>query len=267
MDGLFSLSVSHLDHELDRLYRNNGDGTFTDDTIASGIGQTNLLNSAFGARFFDFDNDGWRDLLVNNGHILDNISIYHPEVTYEEQKKLYRNTGKGVFVDVTQSQGADFLAPRIGRGLAVGDYDNDGWQDFLVSNNGEEAQLFRNEGASLPATKNNHWIAIQLVGTKSNRDAIGAQLKLVAGDLTSYDQTKGGMSYCFTQDPPFFFGLGTRQQIDSLETRCPSGLKKKILHPPVNSFLRVEEGKGSAQVLHNASGRRSPPMPDPAPRP
>jgi enediyne biosynthesis protein E4 len=249
--GLPSIFVSHLDHELDRLYRNNGDGTFTDDTIASGIGQTNFRNSAFGARFFDFDNDGWRDLLVINGHILDNISIYHSEVTYEEEKKLYRNSGKGMFVDVTNLQGAEFRAPRVGRGLAVGDYDNDGWQDFLVSNNGEDAQLFRNEGASLPVTKNNHWVAIQLVGTKSNRDAIGTQLKLVAGDLISYDEAKGGMSYCSAQDPRIFFGLGARDHIDSLEIRWPSGIKETITNVPVNTFLRIEEGKNAAEVLHN----------------
>ena len=257
-DGLLSLFVSHLDHELNRLYHNNGDGTFTDDTIASGIGQTDFRNSAFGARFFDFDNDGWRDLLVINGHILDNISIYHPEVTYEEEKKLYRNVGKGMFEDITTSQGPDFRAPRIGRGLAVGDYDNDGWQDFLVNNNGEDAQLFRNEGASLPATKYNHWVAIQLVGTKSNRDAIGARLKLVAGGLTSYDQTKGGMSYCSAQDPRIFFGLGAHEQIDSLEIWWPSGLKETILHPPADSFLHIEEGKNAAEVLHydRENGRR-----------
>jgi len=266
-NGLPSLFVSHLDHELDRLYSNNGDGTFTDDTIASGIGQTNFRNSAFGARFFDFDNDGWRDLLVINGHILDNIPIYHPEVTYEEEKKLYRNTGQGRFVDVTPSQGAGFRAPRVGRGLAVGDYDNDGWQDFLVSNNGEDAQLFHNEGASLPATKNNHWIVIRLVGTKSNRDAIGARLKLVAGDLTSYDQTKGGMSYCSAQDPRIFFGLGTHDRVDSLEISWPSGLKETISNLPVNTFFRIEEGKGTAQVLQDAATKRSPPKPESVPHP
>src|SRR5208282_2204338 len=95
---------------------------------------------------FDFDNDGWRDLLVVNGHILDNIPVYHPDVTYAEEKKLYRNMGEGRFVDATKTQGADFRARRVGRGLAVGDYDNDGWQDFLVSNNGEDAQLFHNDG-------------------------------------------------------------------------------------------------------------------------
>jgi enediyne biosynthesis protein E4 len=172
-------------------------------------------------------------------------------VTYEEEKKLYRNSGKGMFVDVTNLQGAEFRAPRVGRGLAVGDYDNDGWQDFLVSNNGEDAQLFRNEGASLPVTKNNHWVAIQLVGTKSNRDAIGTQLKLVAGDLISYDEAKGGMSYCSAQDPRIFFGLGARDHIDSLEIRWPSGIKETITNVPVNTFLRIEEGKNAAEVLHN----------------
>jgi hypothetical protein len=243
------LFVSHLDYELDRLYRNNGDGTFTDYTIASGIGQSNLLNSAFGARFFDFDNDGWRDLLVINGHILDNIATYHPEVAYEEEKKLYRNTGQGNFVDATKSQGPDFRAPRVGRGLAVGDYDNDGWQDFLVSNNGEDAQLFHNDGATAPGAKDNHWLAVQLVGTKSNRDGNGAHLKLIAGDLISYDQTKGGMSYCSAQDPRIFFGLGKHTRVDSIEIWWPSGLKEKVTNLPVDIFVRIEEGSASAKGI------------------
>jgi len=366
-NGLLYLFVSHLDFELNRLYRNNGDGTFTDYTIASGVGQSDILNSAFGARFFDWDNDGWRDLLVVNGHILDNIKLYHPEVDYEEEKKLYRNTGQGRFVDASKSQPADFRGPRVGRGLAVGDFDNDGWQDFLVSNNGEDAQLFHNDGGwpepvtpvhqipppppftpkapagsapcaassasggaasspesgeetrpsllhktpakpaganppagapcpapatpSAPATapstppkdpksgaaltndppavaaatspaagKNskgpsenlpdrNHWLAIRLVGTRSNRDAIGAHLKLVAGDLTSYDQSKGGMSYCSAQDPRIFFGLGSRERVDSLEIWWPSGLKETLTNLPVDMFLTIVEGKGTAQAV------------------
>ena len=148
--GKMDLFVSHLDFELNRLYRGNGDGTFTDATIASGIAQTNILDSSFGARFFDFDNDGWRDLLVINGHILDNIALYHPDVKYEEPKRLYRNTGGGHFVDASATQSATFLSPRVGRGLAVADFDNDGWLGFLVNNNGEDAQLFRNDGAAPP---------------------------------------------------------------------------------------------------------------------
>ncbi len=244
-NGLLYIFVSHLDYELNRLYRNNGDGTFTDDTIASGLGQTNILQSAFGARFFDFDNDGWRDLLVVNGHILDNIPLYHPAVRYAEEKKLYRNTGQATFEDATQTQGADFRSPRVGRGLAVGDYDNDGWLDFLVSNNGQDAQLFHNEGASDPAARGNHWLGVKLVGTKSNRDGNGAHLKLVAGDLTSYDQAKGGMSYISAQDPRIYFGLGTHQRVDSLEIWWPSGIKETLTNVPVDTILTIVEGKGA----------------------
>jgi enediyne biosynthesis protein E4 len=248
-NGLLYLFVSHLDFELNRLYRNNGDGTFTDYTIASALGQTNILNSAFGARIFDFDNDGWRDLLVVNGHILDNIALYHPEVTYEEEKKLYRNMGNGVFMDATRTQNAAFRAPRVGRGLAVGDYNNDGWQDFLVSNNGEDAQLFRNNGADEPAAAGNHWIAVRLIGTKSNRDGNGAALKVIAGDLTSYDQAKGGMSYCSAQDPRIFFGLGKRDKVDLLEVRWPSGIVDRFQNLPVDDFVIVEEGNRQARAI------------------
>jgi enediyne biosynthesis protein E4 len=348
-NSLLYLFVSHLDFELNRLYRNNGDGTFTDYTVASGVGQSSILNSAFGARFFDFDNDGWRDLLVVNGHILDNIKLYHPDVNYEEEKKLYRNTGEGRFVDATKSQGPDFRAPRVGRGLAVGDYDNDGWQDFLASNNGEDAQLFHNEGGAVvlpgapsfgsqkggtsdmdaasrgvpgsaagvgsrsevPGVDNparigipseqheprdpsfesqkggssdgastsggvmdlrkgrdkvprpsdsppqkNHWLAIRLIGTKSNRDGIGAHIKVVAGDLTSYDQSKGGMSYCSAQDPRIFFGLGSHARVDSLEIWWPSGLRESVSNLPVDVFLTIEEGTGKAVARKYAAHKK-----------
>jgi enediyne biosynthesis protein E4 len=246
-NGKMDLYVSHLDFELNRLYRNNGDGTFSDDTIASGLGQTNILDSSFGARFFDWDNDGWRDLLVTNGHILDNIKLYHPEVTYEEERRLYRNVGQGRFVDATKTQGADFRASRVGRGLAVGDFDNDGWLDFVVNNNGEDAQLFRNEGASAPAARRNHWLGVHLVGTKSNRDGIGARLRLRAGDFVSYDQAKGGMSYCSAQDPRIYFGLGEHARADSLEILWPSGVKDVVRGLAADRIVTVVEGKGIAK--------------------
>ncbi len=255
-NGLLYLFVSHLDFELNRIYRNNGDGTFTDYTIASGIGQTNILNSAFGARFFDFDNDGWRDLLVVNGHILDNIKLYHPEVTYDEEKTLYRNLGEGRFVDATRTEGADFRASRVGRGLAVGDFDNDGWQDFLVSNNGEDAQLFRNEGGSSPAAKDNHWIAVRLIGVTSNRDGIGASLKLTAGDFTSYDQAKGGMSYCSAQDPRIYFGLGKHDHVDSIVIHWPSGYAQELRDIPADVIVTVTEG------VNAKADRYPPPRPE-----
>jgi enediyne biosynthesis protein E4 len=254
--GLFDLYVSHLDFEWNRFYRNNGDGTFTDATISSGLGQTNYRNSSFGARFFDFDNDGWRDLVVTNGHILDNIALYHPGVTYAEERKLYRNLGNGKFADVTSSQDAAFRVPRVGRGLAVGDYDNDGWLDLLVSNNGEDAQLFQNTDGSEPAAKNNHWLGVRLIGTKSNRDGIGAAIKITAGDFLSYDQAKGGMSYCSAQDPRIHFGLGVHAKADTLEITWPSGAHEVIKNVPADQYVTIEEGKGLSSYKFPAIRKR-----------
>jgi hypothetical protein len=254
--GLFDLYVSHLDFELNRYYRNNGDGTFTDATASSSLGQTNYRNSSFGARFFDFDNDGWRDLVVANGHILDNIALYHPSVTYAEERKLYRNLGNTKFADVTSSQDAAFRAPRVGRGLAVGDYDNDGWLDLLFSNNGEGAQLFRNAGGSEPAAQKNHWLGVRLIGTKSNRDGIGSALKLTAGDFVSYDQAKGGMSYCSAQDPRIHFGLGEHAKVDTLEITWPSGAHEIVKNVPADQYATIEEGKGLSPYKFPAIGKR-----------
>jgi enediyne biosynthesis protein E4 len=243
--GRMDLFVTHLDYELNRLYRNHGDGTFSDVTASSGLGNTNFLNSAFGARFVDFDNDGWRDLVVINGHILDNISMYHPNVRYAEVKKLYRNIGQGRFVDATSTQNEAFLVPHVGRGLAVGDYDNDGALDLLVSNNGEYAQLLRNDGGRLSGGSRNHWLGIRLIGTRSNRDAIGARLRLVSGDFTSYDQAQGGMSYCSAQDPRIHFGLGSHTHVDSLEILWPSGAREVLRNIPADQLIVVEEGEGT----------------------
>ena len=267
-NGMFDLYVSHLDFELNRLYRNNGNAVFVDDTIASGLGQSNMLESSFGARFFDFDNDGWRDLLVTNGHILDNIPLYHPQVTYAEERRLYRNTGDGHFVDATSTQGADFRAPRVGRGLAVGDYDNDGWLDFLVNNNGQEAQLFRNSGQLAsrgvaehpvgpitPGANKNHWLGVHLVGTKSNRDAIGAKLKITAGSFSSYDQEKGGMSYMSAQDPRIYFGLGAHARVDSLEIAWPSGAKEIVRDIAADQIVTIVEGRGLSAYHYPATRR------------
>jgi len=202
------------------------------------------LNSSFGARFFDFDNDGWRDLLVTNGHILDNIPLYHPNVTYAEERKLYRNVGDGKFVDITKTQDAAFRSPRVGRGLAVGDYDNDGWLDFVVNNNGEDAQLFRNDGGDVVAAERNHWFAVRLIGTKSNRDGIGAKLKVTAGGFVSVDQAKGGMSYCSAQDPRIYFGLGAHTKVDTLEIEWPSGTRDVMKDLRADQIVTVEEGRG-----------------------
>lgn len=245
------LYVSHLDFELNRLYVNNGGGTFTDATVSSGLGQSNILNSSFGARFVDFDNDSLRDLLVINGHILDNIPIYHPDVTHAEVKKLYRNVSAGRFVDATATQDEAFRAPHVGRGLAIGDYDNDGQLDFLVNNNGEPGQLFRNRG-----TSRTHWLGVRLIGTKSNRDGTGARLKVTAGPLVTSDQAKGGMSYCSAQDPRVYFGLGEQAAINTLEILWPSGERQTLRNIKADQIITVEEGKGQTDFRYPTASRR-----------
>jgi hypothetical protein len=160
-------------------------------------------------------------------------------VTYAEPKKLYRNVGRGKFVDVTDTQPEAFRTPRVGRGLAVGDYDNDGFPDALVSNNGEAGQLFRNSG-----TPDRHWLGVKLVGVKSVRDGTGARLVVTAGSLVSHDQAKGGSSYCSAQDPRILFGLGAQRKVDSLEILWPSGERQTLRDIPADQYITVEEGKG-----------------------
>jgi len=238
-DGDIDLYVSHLDGELNRLYVNEGKRLFTDATITSGLGATTVMNSGFGAQFLDADNDGSRDLVVVNGHILDNVAIYHAGVTHAETKKLYRNLGGGRFADVTASQPESFRAPRVSRGLAVGDYDNDGFPDLLVGNNGQEGQLFRNSGAA-----GRHWVGVRLVGRKSVRDGTGARLKLTAGPMVSYDQVKGGTSYCSSQDPRILFGLGTQAKVDALEILWPSGERQVLRDLPADRYVTIDEARG-----------------------
>lgn len=235
-DADLDLYVSHLDHELDRLYINEGNRLFVDSTVASGLGTTNVLNSSFGADFFDFDNDGRRDLLVITGHIMDNIAIYHAGVTHAEVKKLYQGLGDGSFRDVSDSQPEAFLEPRVGRGLAVGDYDNDGFADFAVNNNGEPGQLFRNSGAA-----GRHWVGVDLDGTAGTRDGVGAKLELRSGSFESHDQIIGGRSYCSAHDPRVGFGSGERSKVDRLEVTWLGGKRQVFLDLPVDRYLRLVE--------------------------
>jgi hypothetical protein len=237
--GRMDFFVCHMDNQPNRFYGNNGDGTFTDRTLSSGLAFTGIRNTSYAARFVDWDNDGNRDLIVVNGSMLDNIALYHPASSYAEPKMLYRNTGGGRFVDATATQPASFGVPRVGRGLAVGDYDNDGNLDFLQSNNGEFAQLYRNRNGS-----GNHWITLKLIGTRSNRDAIGAQVRLRAGPTTSWDQVRSGGSYCSSHDLRVHFGLGTKATVDEVEIRWPSGAVQHLTDLKADRIITVREGEG-----------------------
>ncbi len=238
-NGRMDLIVTHLDLQLARLYQAQADKTFDDATLRAKLGYATFHSSGFGTRFLDYDNDGARDLFIANGHVLDNIERYHADTKYAEPKFMFRNNGHGVFTDVSRQLGADFEVPRVSRGAAICDYDNDGDLDILVSNNGAAPQLFRNDGGN-----QNHWLQFFLIGTKSNRDAVGARVKLTAGDLVLYDQRKGGMSYQSAQDPRLHFGLGARTQVDAVEITWPSGAVTKLRSIPADRIVSVQEDKG-----------------------
>jgi hypothetical protein len=231
--------VTHLDQQLARLYQNEGDGTFDDATFRSKISYDTFRLSGFGVRFMDFDNDGRVDLFMANGHVLDNIERYHAGTRYAEPKSMFRNIGRGVFQNVSEALGKDFQVPRVSRGVAVGDFDNDGDLDILVSNNGGAPQLFRNDGGN-----RNHWIELFLIGVKSNRDAVGARVEVSAGDLVLSAQRKGGMSYQSAQDPRLHFGLGPNGRVNSIVIRWPSGTVTRLVNVPADRIITVREGEG-----------------------
>ncbi len=238
-NGKMDLIVTHLDQQLARFYQNLGGGIFEDATFRSKMSYSTFHLSGFGTRFMDYDNDGARDLFMANGHVLDNIERYHADIKYAEPKLMFRNVSGGVFENVSDRLGPDFLVPRVSRGAAVADFDNDGDLDILVSNNGQTPQLLRNDGGNA-----NHWLEIFLIGTKSNRDGVGARVKLAAGDLVLYEQRKGGMSYQSAQDPRLHFGLGQQGKVDTLEITWPSGAFTKLNNIKADQVISVKEDEG-----------------------
>ena len=238
-DGWLDIYVTHLDFELNRLYHNNHDGTFDDYTYRSGLGNKAMLYSGVSTKFLDYDNDGWEDIVQLNGAMLDNVQLYHSEVSYKEPLLMFRNVGKGQFENVSKSLGPDFQRSIAGRGIATADYENDGDIDIAINNRGDYPELLRNDGGNA-----NHWLEILLIGTRSNRDGIGASLKLTSEGFVHVEQAKGGMGYMSASDPRIFFGLGKRTKIDSLEITWPSGQVDKLTNVPVDKIIVVKEGSG-----------------------
>ena len=238
-DGWLDIYITHLDFELNRLYHNNHDETFDDDTFSSGIGNKAIFLSGLTMKFLDYDNDGWTDICQVNGAMLDNIHLYHSEVTYEEPKLMFRNLGHGKFDKVSDQLGPDFMHPVAGRGLATADFDNDGDIDLAVVARGDYPELLRNDGGNA-----NHWLEVLLIGTKSNRDGVGASLKLTSEGFTQVKQSQGGMGYMSANDPRIHFGLGQRKKIESLVVTWPSGTVEKLADVPINQIIAVKEGAG-----------------------
>jgi hypothetical protein len=238
-DGLPDVYITHLDMELNRLYRNNGDGTFTDNTYASGIGAKAILLSGVAAKFIDYDNDGWPDIVQANGAMVDNVSLYHSMVSYKEPLLMFHNLGNGHFEKSSDALGPDFNRPIAARGLATSDFLNNGSIGIAVNVRGDYPELLRNDGGSA-----NHWLEILLIGAKSNRDGIGSVLKLTSEGMVRVEQAMGGASYMSASDPRIHFGLGKRTTIESLVITWPSGQVDKLTNVPIDKIVAVKEGVG-----------------------
>jgi hypothetical protein len=217
-DGWPDLWVTNIDYEPNNLLHNNHDETFTDVTIQSHLGSVALLFSGFGTRFVDFDNDGWLDMFVLNGHPLDNVELYHEGVSAQERPFLLHNIGGKQFEEVGPQHGDVFTRKLNGRGLAVGDFDNDGDEDILLVQNGGSPILLRNDGGN-----RNAWIGFELEGTRSGRDAIGAVVTVTAGGRKLVRELVGGASYCSAHDQRLLIGLGNAEKVTNVVINWPSG--------------------------------------------
>ena len=245
--GRPSIIITNFANQMLSLYHNEGNGLFVDEAPRSEVGRATLVTLGFGCFFFDYDNDGWPDIFVADGHIEDGIERVQKRVTYAEPPHLFRNLGGGKFQRVTESLGNDFASPKVARGAAYADVDNDGSLDVLVATNGGRAYLFHNEGVE------NHSLRVRLVGTKSNRDGIGAVVRVTSGKDGQWQMLRSGSSYLSQSELVLTFGLGKEVKADSVEVQWPSGGVDKLTNVPGSQAITIQEGKGI--VASRAYGR------------
>jgi len=234
-DGLPDLIVTNLANQQYALYQNNGDGSFNYTSFTTGLAAITLKHSGWGVRFLDYDNDGWKDLLITQGHDLESIQMNYPDLRYREPMLLARNTGKG-FVDVSKESGEVFQRPWVGRGLATGDIDNDGRIDAVVTTNDGPAYILRNETPT-----QNHWLTLKLVGHKSNRDAIGAEVKVTTSKGSQLETVTTAGSYLSSSDKRVHFGLGSDAVAQKIEIRWPSGIRQILTNVRGDQILQIDE--------------------------
>ncbi len=235
-DGLPDLVITDLANQKYALYRNNGDGSFDYTSNTSGLAVSTMLHSGWGAKFFDYDNDGFKDLIIAQGHDIDNIQSTFPQLRYKEPLLLMRNVGRGKFMDVSAEAGDIFKQAWVGRGLATGDLNNDGLEDLVVTTNNGSAYVIRNA-----TTTTNHWLSLDLVGHKSNRDAVGAVIKLVTSAGPQWWTVSTAGSYLSASDKRAHFGLGADHVASSIEIAWPSGVHQRLHNVKGDRILRIDE--------------------------
>jgi enediyne biosynthesis protein E4 len=234
-DGRPDIVVTDLANQRYALYRNDGEGSFSYASNTEGIGRMTLVHSGWGVRFLDYDNDGWKDLLIAQAHDLDTIQVTNPNLRYREAPLLARNTGKG-FVDVSADSGSVFHQAWVARGLAIGDLNNDGRLDAVITTNDGPAYILRNE---TPTT--NHWLLLKLIGHKSNRDAIGAEVHLTTASGQQWATVTTTSSYLSASDKRVHFGLGQDKVAQKIEIRWPSGNTQTLTDVKADQILQIDE--------------------------
>jgi hypothetical protein len=236
-DGWLDIIRTNFSEQVPTLYRNYGAG-FEDASLRAGLG-VNRKHVGFGVGFFDFDNDGWADIFMANGHVYAQIANHDLHVKYREPRLLYRNLGNGRFDDVSATSGEAIRAEDLGRGCAFGDFDNDGDVDVVVNNLDGPPTLLRNDGGNA-----NRSIQVKCVGTRSNRSAIGTRVSVTVGERRQIDEVRSGSSYYSQNDFRLHFGLGRAARVDALEVAWPSGLKETFRDLPAGHLFVLQETKG-----------------------
>ena len=242
--GYPSILITNFANQMLSLYHNEGNGLFVDEAPRSEVGRATLVTLGFGCFFFDYDNDGWPDIFVADGHIENEIERVQKRVAYAESPHLFRNLGGGRFQELTQQMGSAFASPKVARGAAYADIDNDGALDVLLTTNAGRTWLFHNEGGA------NHSLRVKLSGTKSNRDGIGAIVRVNLGNGKQWQMLRSGSSYLSQSELVLTFGLGLQEKVDNLEVQWPSGQLDKLANVPGDQTVTIQEGKGIISSRH-----------------
>ena len=242
-DGWPDLFVTNFSGETNTLYLNEKNGFLVDATFRTGLGHPSIHLLGFGTKFVDLDLDGWLDIFVVNGHVIDNIQLFNQDYQHAQQKQIFINQGNGIFLDKSESIGGDLLEPMVGRGAAFGDIDNDGDIDIAISNNNGKANLLLNEGKP-----KGHWIGFKLEGKTCNREAIGSKLKITTDSGFQVAWVNPAASYLASNDLRVLFGLGPDEMVTSLEVQWPGFGKDLFKNLTSNSYYRIVQG-GSLSII------------------